>query len=211
MQISSLNIGKVKHYGWRNGADSAIFKAPVNKSLKLSKTGLEGDEQADLKNHGGSDKAVLIIPEKNYSFFDVREPFGFLGENITLSDTDESQIRLGDQLQMGNVVLEVSQPRSPCWKLGEINGSQMFVKNYSSSGRVGFYCRVLSEGELEQGLDVKKIYSDQTAPSIQRLFLAKHHAPKNDEDWQVIESGLAMECLSEAWRKELQRSLDRKA
>lgn len=210
MQITSLNIGKIRHYDWRKGAESAIIKSPVSHSLKLSLNGLEGDEQADLKNHGGADKAILIIPETNYRLFEVNEPFGFLGDNITLAGLDESEIRLGDQLQINEAVLEVSQPRSPCWKLGQINGSQMFVKNYSDSGRVGFYCRVLTEGSIQTGQKVERIKTDERAPTIQDLFLAKHLSPKTDDAWQIIETALNLPYLSEAWQHELTRHLERK-
>lgn len=211
MQIKSLNIGKIQHYDWRDGAESAIIKQPVAQTLQLHKTGLQGDEQADLKHHGGEDKAVLIIPEANYGFFEVDKHFGFLGENITLTETDESEIRLGDRFEIGEVVLEVSQPRSPCWKLGQINGSQMFVKDYSNSGRVGFYCRVIREGLLQAGQKVAKVFSDEQAPTIQQLFLAKHNVPKTTQAWEIIETALGMKkCLSQAWRQELTKHLERR-
>lgn len=204
MKLVSLNVGEIRHYDWRGGTDSGILKHPVQGDVMLSEYGLEGDYQADLKNHGGRDKAVLVIPEKNYGFHQVfTQPFGFLGENLTLSALDESQVSLGDRFSLGEVVLEVTQPRSPCWKLGEVMGSTGFVKAYSESGRVGFYCRVCQVGRVQQDMTVQH----QKVPhsvSIQTLFLARLH-PKEPGALETIQTALAHPALSDAWRGELER------
>lgn len=208
MKLVSLNIGEVEEYKWRGGVKSAIAKHPVEASLMLSEYGLEGDQQADLKVHGGRDKAVLVIPEKNYTFLKVFEhPFGFLGENLTLSEIKESDVYLGDRFYLGDVVLEVTQPRSPCWKLGELTESSRFVKTYSESGRVGFYCRVLQTGKVQQDMDVRH-ESKVDSVSIQSLFLAKFHH-QTERDSAVITLALTNPALSEDWRLELERLLKR--
>lgn len=209
MEIVSVNIGQKQHYDWRNGTDSAIVKHSVNCPLRLKLTGFVGDEQADLKVHGGADKAVLVIPAVNYALFGIDRPFGFLGENLTLDGADESEIQLGDHLQVGEVLLEVSQPRSPCWKLNEVTGDRQFLARYAESGHVGFYCRVLQTGHIGPGASVVRMPSNLPSLSIKTLFLAKHRLA-SEADWQAIQLALDHPALSEAWRQALQKLLERK-
>ena len=203
MQIVSLNIGKIQHYNWRNGTYSAINKTPVLTDIELTTSGLLGNEQADKENHAGEEKALLVIPTSNYRFFEIEQPFGFLGENISLDKIEDSQIQIGDRLKIGNVILEVSQPRSPCWKLGQIMESQLFVKKYSATGRVGFYCRVIQTGKLTQGQAVILQKTNQASVSIQALFVSQFNRHKTDNDWKNIQTAINHPALSQAWLSKL--------
>lgn len=208
MQVVSVNVGQVQFYPWRGGTSSAIHKTPLDSVVLVTENGLEGDCQADLKNHGGEDKAVLIIPTTNYALHGISQhAFGFLGENISLSGVDESQVKVGDRFQIDDVILEVTQPRSPCWKLGEINHSQAFVKNYSESGRVGFYCRVLNSGSIQGSMPVRHLNSGSGA-SIQALFLAKLKASTMD-DHNILQEALENPALSDAWSQAIRQRLTR--
>jgi len=191
--------------------------------LQLTETGLQGDEQVDTKNHGGEEKAVLILPSNAYMRFEISEPYGFLGENLTIDDIDEAQVCLGDRLQIGSVLLEVTQPRSPCWKLDALAADNTnwqtgkFLQAYSDSGRVGFYCRVLGTGELQKGQSVtwltrnKDSNKDKKYPkiTIQKLFLAKHK-PSTDKDWCLLEKALEHPALSKAWQNQLMHLLQQR-
>ena len=126
---------------------------------------LDGDQQADLRVHGGPDKAVYCYPSEHYAAWqeELGRPleFGFFGENLTLSGLRESELHIGDVLAVGEAVLQVSQPRLPCYKLGIRFGDQRFLARFLRSRRSGFYCRVLQEGLIEAGnsievLDVAK-------------------------------------------------------
>lgn len=205
MEIKSINIGKIQHYKWGRGISSAIHKFATSEPVYLTTTGIKGDEQADLKNHGGEDKAVLIIPADNYPFFDVTNPFGFLGENLTISGLDERKIQIGDQLVINEVILEVTQPRSPCAKLGEIVARKDFVKKYSNSGRVGFYCRVLKEGDMQTNTAIKLIKTAEKSVSIVDLFLSQFVYEKKTSDLNNIKIALATTTLSAAWRAKLSK------
>lgn len=208
MQIASINIGKTQSYPWRGGTKSAIHKTPVDSVVEVNEYGIEGDMQADLKNHGGADKAVFILPSANYALHGVsHHAFGFLGENISLSGIDETQVKVGDRFQIDDVILEVTQPRSPCWKLGEINESHQFVKKYSLSGRVGFYCRVLKPGKIQASMSVKHLSSGSGA-SIQALFLAKWKA-STLEDYYILQEALENPALSDAWSQAIRQTLTR--
>ena len=212
VEIESLNIGEPKCYPWRGGTLSSIVKRPQSGAVSVGREGFDGNAQADLKNHGGADKAVLCLPAQNYALFGIEQPFGFLGENLTLSGLDETQVAVGDRLQFEEVVLEVTQPRSPCWKLSALTENPHFTRQYAESGRVGFYCRVVQAGELAAG--VTGVWEQDTIQPripIQTLFLAKYR-PETDEQWQVLEQIVQHPALSAAWREAIKQQLtERKA
>lgn len=214
MKVVSVNVGKIQKQPWRDGTPSAIHKSAVEGQVTISKFGLAGDEQADIKNHGGEDKAVFVMPDDSYAFFGIDQPFGFLGENLTLSGLEDSEVCLGDRLQIGTVLLEVTQPRSPCWKLGlHASGgsdwtSAEFLKTYSESGRVGFYCRVLAAGSLQQGQSFTWLTRDSNEDnaakspykiSIKKLFLAKqfHATEQERNDLRLV---VRHPALSASWK-----------
>jgi MOSC domain-containing protein YiiM len=120
---------------------------------------------------------------------------------------DETVVRLGDRLRIGEVLLEVTQPRSPCWKLDELGrekfGLEKFLQRYAASGRVGYYLRVLEPGILQRGMPIEHIPTDCPAPGIHDLFLAKHHGGRTTEERAIIEQALAHPALSDAWRTAL--------
>ncbi|VAW44495.1 Uncharacterized protein conserved in bacteria [hydrothermal vent metagenome] len=214
MNILSVNIGQVTTQPWRNGTPSALNKTPIKEVVFIDTLGLSGDKQADRKNHGGEDKAVFILPAAHYKRFKIQQPFGFLGENLTISDRDESQICLGDRLQIGDVLLEVTQPRSPCWKLGEHASIQAnwtmatFLQAYSQEGYVGFYCRVIQSGLVQSGDTIHWLpeQSDRGKLTIQALFMAKQFH-KTPEHIHQLNIAIKHPALSEAWRTEIQTLL----
>ncbi len=213
MQLISLNQGAVRTWHWRGKTvRSGIFKTPVEGALPATAIGLPDDAQMDTKNHGGPDKALLALPVSTYALFGLDGYWGALGENLTLpAELNENMVRLGDRLRIGEVLLEVTQPRSPCWKLDELArekfGLERFLQRYADSGQVGYYLRVLEPGTLPAGMSIGHIPTDHPAPSIHDLFLAKHHGGKTAEDRAIIEQALVHPALSAAWRAELQRLL----
>jgi MOSC domain-containing protein YiiM len=115
---------------------------------------LDGDGQADLKGHGGVHKAVYAYAFENYGFWESElgrkdfAPAGQFGENFTTEGLTDDEIAIGDVFQVGGAVVEVTQPRVPCFKLGILMGIEGFQKRFAESCRVGFYLRVLQEGEI---------------------------------------------------------------
>ncbi len=219
MQLCSVNTGHIQCYdSWRKGAKSALHKTPINTSVFVETLGLQGDEQADLKHHGGKDKAVFILPAQHYQRLQIEQPFGFLGENLTFSDIDETQVCLGDRFQINDVLLEVTQPRSPCWKLGEQASTQAnwkastFLQAYAKEGFVGFYCRVIQTGSLQTGQaitwlpDQHNSETDSNRLSIQALFLAKQQH-KTSQQKQLLKTAIKHPALSHAWKIEIERLL----
>jgi MOSC domain-containing protein YiiM len=156
---------------------TGIFKRPVEGPVMVRTLNIDGDEQGDLTVHGGVDKAVYCYASEHYPAWQEelgREwPFGTFGENLTVSGLFEDQLHVGDVLEVGDAVLQVVQPRFPCYKLGIKIGDQRFVKRFQESGRSGFYCRVLQEGNIEPGQPIKLTQRDETQPTIADMLAAR--------------------------------------
>ena len=171
MKILSVQVGRprtIRHRG--RDVRTGIFKEPVLFPVAVRRLGLAGDAQADLRVHGGPDKAVYAYDEGGYYHFRdalARElPFGQFGENLTVEGMPETQVRLDDVYRAGTALLQVTQPRSPCFKLGIRMEMPGFLKMFLESGRTGFYLRVLEEGELGAGDAIELVSRDSSAPTV---------------------------------------------
>lgn len=155
---------------------SAIYKHPVTGPIMVRSRNLDGDQQADLKVHGGPDKAVYCYPAEHYAAWsgELGRPldFGYFGENVTLSGLSERALHIGDVLSIGEAVLQVSQPRLPCFKLGIKFGDQRFVARFRQSRRCGFYCRVLQEGMIESAQSIEIVERAESHLTIAESFAA---------------------------------------
>jgi len=140
---------------------TAIHKQPVSGPVMVRKLGLAGDEQADLSVHGGPDKAVYAYPSEHYAFWVAQRlaafkreealPPGSMGENLTLQGLLESDVWIGDRLHIGGAVLEVSEPRRPCFKFNAKMGFAHAARMMEQAGNSGFYLRVVQSGEIQAG------------------------------------------------------------
>lgn len=166
MQVLSVNVAVVGNLFVQQSDEThrivtAIHKRPVTGRVVVKKLGLTGDEQADLSVHGGLDKAVYAYPSEHYAFWAAQRlaalkreeplPFGSMGENLTLQGVLEQDVWVGDRLHIGGVVLEVTEPRSPCFKFNAKMGFSHAAKMMTQSGYSGFYLRVVQTGELREG------------------------------------------------------------
>lgn len=210
MRLLTISIGKPQPLKYGNRVvETGIYKMPVDGSVLIRTHGLEGDTQVDLKNHGGPDKAVYVYTLENYRFWEARNsvsPYlhGQFGENLTVEGMDDSQIHIGDVFTIGNAVMQVTQPRVPCFKLGLKFGDSHFVSEFMSSGRTGFYLRVLQEG-YAQATD--EIISTQTDPQRLCVSDAMKALQKGPEQRYWIEKVLSVNALSSAWREDMSRRL----
>jgi MOSC domain-containing protein YiiM len=155
VKVVSLNVAlpQAQRYG-REELRTGGAKRPVPNAL-LRSCGFDGDGQADLVNHGGVDKAVCVYPFDHYAHWERvfghgLEP-GAFSENLTVSGAVETGICIGDVFRVGEAVLQVSQPRTPCSKLAGKNGQRLLPKWVGQTGYTGFYMRVLSEGPVSAG------------------------------------------------------------
>jgi MOSC domain-containing protein YiiM len=154
------------------------FKLPVTGPVMVRRLNIDGDQQGDLTVHGGVDKAVYCYASEHYPTWQEelgRElPYGTFGENLTVSGLLEPELHLEDVLEIGDAVLQVSEPRFPCFKLGIKIGDQRFVKRFQESGRSGFYCRVLQEGLIEPGQPIRLAERDKSQPTIASIVAARN-------------------------------------
>jgi MOSC domain-containing protein YiiM len=160
MRVVSLSVGLPREVEWHGQTVlTSIFKTPVDRRLRVTRLNLEGDEQSDLKVHGGIDKAIYVYPAEHYEYWrqDLSQadlPWGVFGENLTTEGLFED-VRIGDRFQIGSAEFVVTQPRLPCYKLGIRFGRPDIVKRFLQSGRTGFYLAVTREGEVGAGDAIK--------------------------------------------------------
>jgi MOSC domain-containing protein YiiM len=211
MKVVSVNTGLPREVMWHGTVvTTAIFKKPVSGRVALARLNLDGDRQADLKVHGGADKAVYCYPIEHYEYWQhelpgVDLPLGMFGENFTIEGLLEPSVHIGDQFSIGSAQVIVTQPRLPCYKLGVRFQSDAMVKRFLASGRMGFYFAVTREGEVGAGDEIRAIGRDPSAvpvPEITRLHLLKTHRPT---DVDSIRRVLGVEALPESWKEYFRR------
>jgi MOSC domain-containing protein YiiM len=166
MKLASVNCALVAPLfvgsgGQRQAVMSAIRKQPVQGLVEIRPLGLAGDEQADLSVHGGLDKAVYLYPHEHYAFWQAqlervrKQPvtltIGAIGENLTTQGLDEAMLWVGDKLRIGSVLLEVTEPRQPCFKFAAVMGYTAAVRHMVQSGYSGVYLKVIEPGTLQAG------------------------------------------------------------
>tara|TARA_R110001592_G_scaffold99137_1_gene282519 strand:+ start:2855 stop:3499 length:645 start_codon:yes stop_codon:yes gene_type:complete len=204
MKLQSVNISgltQVVHRG--ELVSTGIFKQPVTHSVTVERLQITGDKQADLINHGGEDKAVYGYPWEHYAYWAEelgRDDFtaGQFGENLTTEGILETELSIGDRLRVGSVLLEVSQPRQPCFKLGIKMKIPRFPKDFMKSGRVGFYFRVLETGTLTVG---DPITIEPTAQERISVHDANHLRFFDNKNLPEIERILSNTAFSATWRR----------
>lgn len=163
VRLGALLTGRAKPFT-RPGAFSAIHKSSRNDTLRIKVLGLEGDEQGDLRVHGGVDKAIHHYPWDHYAAWVTHvglhplltTPGGF-GENFSTCGWTEDNICIGDRIQAGTAVLEVSQGRMPCWKLNDRFETPGIALKMQQSGFTGWYYRVLQEGFVAVGDELRRV------------------------------------------------------
>lgn len=214
--VHKLFIGKVKEMGdpeakekmdrpWKSG----MFKNDTDMSIWLGKTGFTGDEVADKRNHGGEEKAVFAYPIKHYTFWkeelelDSIDMGGF-GENFAVLEMDEFTVCIGDTYKIGDSIIQVSQPRRPCWKPARRFRVMDLALRIQNSGRTGWYFRVLKEGKVQAGTDFELIERPYPQWTIQAcnevMYIYK-------EDLRQAEELASCPLLAENWKRTFNKRL----
>ena len=160
--VVSVNVGAVREIEWRGErVTTGIWKHPVAGRVALRGVNLAGDDQADRRVHGGPDKAVYAYAREDYDWWREREGMevtaGSFGENLTTVALDVSGAVVGERWRVGSALLEVAQPRMPCYKLGIRVGDPCFLKTFLLARRPGAYLRVIEEGEIGAGDEIHVI------------------------------------------------------
>ncbi|GLX68084.1 MOSC domain-containing protein [Paenibacillus glycanilyticus] len=209
--IVSLNVGTpVEAMHGKKPIQTGIFKSSSAGRHYLSATGLAGDGQADLVHHGGPDKAVCAYFERHFPYWEEwlgdKLSYGAFGENWTLSDWTEHDLFIGDIVQAGDVIVQVSQPRQPCFKLGIRHNRPELTMQVQNTGYTGFYFRVLREGDVESG-DALKIV--ERHPAAISLAEANRVMYQGKDDLQGMAALLEVEALSASWKETFSSRIER--
>jgi len=210
--VLSVNVGGVRTFEY-NGrpAKSAIWKSPALGRVAARGVNLVGDDQADRKAHGGRDKAVYAYAVEDARWWQQEigrslAP-GEFGENLTTEGIELNRVLIGERWQIGTTVLEVSEPRIPCWRLGVRMSDKMFPRRFTEALRPGPYLRIVVEGDVGAGDEIRVVEKpdhDLTIRDVFRIYTRDH-----DEVARL----LAVPQISESWRRWadgwLQRAKDR--
>lgn len=203
LRVESVNVGLPREVLWKGRQVlTSIFKEPVAGRVALRRLNLEGDQQADLKVHGGPSKAVYVYPAEYYAFWreqfpEMNLPWGMFGENLTIWGVRDDIMHIGDQLQVGSAHLVVTEPRMPCYKLALKFGRDDILKRFFQSRFSGFYCSVLQEGEVAAGDPVKVLHRDEHAVNVLDIV---HLEGDGYYDVDLLRRAVAVEALPQDWR-----------
>lgn len=212
MEVVSVNVGLPRTVMWKGKmVSTGIFKEPVEGRVWVRTLNLDGDEQADLKVHGGQNKAVYAYPVEHYNYWrnelpDMELSWGIFGENLTVVGLLEEEVNVGDRLRIGTVELMVTQPRQPCYKLGIRFGRTDMVKRFQDSGLSGFYFSVVREGELGVADRIERISRDEnqvTIADINRL------SQRDTVDLELLRRAVRVQTLPESWRNYFQQQIEK--
>jgi len=176
MKVLSVNIGEEKIVSWRGkSVKTGIFKYPVDHAIFLDIEDVKNDSVCDRRYHGGIDKACYLYNGDTYPFWKEKYPTlewdcGMMGENITIENLDESKIQIGNQYKIGDAIIEVAQPRQPCFKLGIRFGTQKIVKDFVNAPHSGIYVRVIQSGNVKTGDVLTPIKIIENNPSVLDVY-----------------------------------------
>lgn len=203
VEIVSVNVGKPKQVQYQNKeVSTGIYKQPVQGALYLSAVQLEGDGQADLVHHGGKEKALCVYPFEHYGFWEKKLgkqlAYGAFGENLTTRGLVETEVCIGDIFKFGEALVQVSQPRQPCFKLSVKYGVPELPLIMQETGYTGFYFRVLQEGRVsrQDGLTLHSRHPMAVTLSYANRIM--HHEKRNADGMRSL---LDIDALSVNWRE----------
>lgn len=194
MKVLSVNISKPTTI-IINGKEeqTGYFKEPVD-SIFLGTTDVKDDSVIDREHHGGEDKACYLYGYNHYDFWKSNYPklafdFGMFGENVTLEYLDESTLKIGDTFQLGEAIIQITQPRQPCYKMGVKFNDQKVVKTFRLAPCPGIYVRVLKEGEVKENDELFLIESDESSPTVLSVYrLIYDNNPAKEKLQQIIDN-----------------------
>ncbi|NRR15772.1 MOSC domain-containing protein [Bacillus pacificus] len=208
-QLLSLNIGLPKEvtYGGKV-IHTGINKKQVKEPVYLSFVKFNGDGQADLVHHGGVDKAVCVYTGDHYPYWEKELNqnlvYGAFGENITVSGMREEDVCIGDTFELGQAIVQVTQPRQPCFKLAKKYNIPKLPLYFQETGYTGFYFRVLKEGWVSSVDTLIRLQSDPKGVSIAFANRIMHKEKQNIEGVKRI---LEVNALSSSWRKSFEKRI----
>jgi len=202
-RLLSVNVGLPRDIEWKGRTvHTGIWKTPVRDRCRVGRLNLDGDGQGDLDGHGGEQRAVFVYQIESYHYWQEqlkRTDFvhGQFGENFTIEGLLDDAVCIGDRYQIGSALFEVTQPRVTCYRVGIRMNEPRMPALLTSSGRPGFYFRVLQQGEVGAGDEIVKVgeaNERMTVAEINALLYSPNHARDR------LERALRIEALSPGWR-----------
>ncbi len=202
-RVVSVNVGLPREVVWRGKTvKTGIYKEPLEGSVSIRTLNLDGDRQADLRVHGGWDKAVYAYPSEFYELWSRERPElelhpGKFGENLTTEGLPDDDVSVGDRFRVGTTELVVTQPRIPCFKLGIRMGRDAFVTEFLERGLLGFYLAVAREGEVRAGDPIVELHRDPRrfpVSEIARLFASDR------DNVERMRAAADLDVLPNSWR-----------
>ena len=174
-KVLSINVGAVREFEYKGRpAKSAIWKTPVVGRIAARGVNLEGDDQADREAHGGPDKALYAYAVEDLRWWEAELtrslPFGQFGENVTTEGIAVNDALVGERWEIGSTVLEVSEPRVPCWRLGVRMDDPLFARRFTEALRPGTYLRIIVEGDVGAGDEIRVTHKPPHDLTIRDFF-----------------------------------------
>ena len=210
MKVISTNISAPKIVLWKGKEElTGIFKKPVSE-IFLGKEEVDDDAVVDRRYHGGVDKACYLFTADIYAewkrmFPDADWSLGMFGENLTVAGLDEREMYIGDQYQIGEALVEVSEPREPCYKLGIRFGTQAILKPFLNQPHCGVYVRVLRPGKVVTGDELVLIKRVQEEFTMARIYWLRYNAEITDVP--EINRALELDTLASSAKRGLTKRL----
>jgi len=209
-RLLSVNVGLPRDIEWKGRTvHTGIWKAPVPGRCRVTRLNLEGDGQGDLAGHGGAQRAVFTYQIQSYGYWQEQLGradfvYGQFGENFTVEGLPDDAVCVGDRYRIGTALFEVSQPRVTCYRVGIRMNEPRMPSLLTSSGRPGFYFRVLQEGEVGAGDDIVKVAEAKERMTVAELNGLLYSPPHAREQ---LERALRIEALSPGWRSSFEALL----
>src|SRR5688500_8516657 len=209
-RLISVNVGRTRAIArGERRIRTALWKEPVEGRVAAREDRLEGDRQADRRYHGGYDKAVYAYAREDYAWWEEQLgrplPPGTFGENLTTEGIDVSGARPGERWRIGTTVLEVSEPRLPCFKLAIRLEDEGFVKRFGGAGRPGAYLRIAQEGALGAGDAIEVLARPDHEVSVARMMEARLRRDPR----RLAALAPAGAALPEDWRRRVEKAAAR--
>lgn len=208
MKVISTNLGHSTEIMWNNEkTTTGIFKYPVTGPIYLDTESVRNDTIANRKVHGGEFKACYLFSSDHYPYWQQKYPelqwdWGMFGENLTVEGLDESQLKIGNIYKLGSALVQISQPREPCFKLGIRFGNQNILKEFIDHGFPGTYVRVLEKGEVNVGDHLELVKESSNPLTIQQFYRLLFNREKDQE---VLQWAINNDALPPSKRESLKK------
>jgi ferredoxin-NADP reductase/MOSC domain-containing protein YiiM len=210
-RLHAVNVGRPADHKWAGGiVRTAIWKRPITGRRHVGRLNVDGDEQADTRGHGGEHRAVMVYQLDSYAYWQQHFgrddlEWGQFGENFTVTGMPDDSVRIGDRYRIGSALFEVTQPRVTCYRVGIRLGVPDMAALLVQHRRPGFYLRVLEEGEVGAGDEIRLESRPNPTLTVTGIDALLYLPDKSTDD---LRTSVGIAALSEGWRSSLQQLLE---